>query len=61
MKGGGVNQNSIQFLNSVSRLAVYIRLKEEIKRMTQDYFPWWFRENSKRLMVKPLGRKKMPL
>ena len=30
MKGEGIDQKSTQFLNLVSRLAIYIRLKEEI-------------------------------
>lgn len=46
VKGEGVDQNSMQFWNSIYRLAIYLRLKEKIKGMSQDYLPWWFGENS---------------
>lgn len=38
--GRSIDQNTIQFLNSVSTLAIYIKTERRMERMNQDCSPW---------------------
>lgn len=61
VKGRGIDEKSMQLLDMLSRLAIFLRLKENIKRMTQGYLHWLFGEKSSRLVVKSLVGKKSSL